>query len=128
MWDPKDYIKAWPRSHRCASSDKQIRTASQKPTLKQEDPVWKFLYANAHFIRTIWCSIPFGVGTPFPDLFFSIRPTPMATPQNTEVVRYSNHKLISVKFLCAIFSTWVSIKLKRLMRGFTFWVREHEGR
>jgi len=58
MWDPIAYIKTWLRSHRCAS-DTQIRTASQKSTVKQENPVWKFLQANAHFIRTIWCSFPF---------------------------------------------------------------------
>jgi len=38
MWDLKDYIKTWLRSHRRAS-DMQIRTASQKSTVKQEDPV-----------------------------------------------------------------------------------------
>jgi len=27
--------------------------------VKQEDPVWKFLQASAHFIRIIWCSLPF---------------------------------------------------------------------
>jgi len=27
--------------------------------MKQEDPVWKSLQANAHFFRTIWCSLPF---------------------------------------------------------------------
>jgi len=32
-----DYIKIYMRSHRCAS-DTQIRTASQKPAVKQEDP------------------------------------------------------------------------------------------
>jgi len=37
-----DYIKTWLRSHRCASYT-QIRTASQKSIVKQEDPVWKFL-------------------------------------------------------------------------------------
>jgi len=37
-----DYIKTWLRSHRCAS-DTQIGTASQKSTVKLEDPVWKFL-------------------------------------------------------------------------------------
>jgi len=42
MWDPNDYIKTWLRSQRCAS-DTQIRTTSQKSTVKQEDPVWKFL-------------------------------------------------------------------------------------
>jgi len=36
------YIETWLRSHRCAS-DTQIRTASQKSTVKQEDPVWKYL-------------------------------------------------------------------------------------
>jgi len=66
-----DYIKTWLRSHRC-SSGTQIRTARQNSTVKQEDPVWKFLSENAHFIRTIWCSLPFfGVGTAFPHLFFS---------------------------------------------------------
>jgi len=33
--------------------------ASQKCAVKQEDPVQKFFSANAHFIRTIWCSLPF---------------------------------------------------------------------
>jgi len=51
------YIKTWLRSHRC-DSDTQIRTASNKSTVRQEDPVWKFFQANAHFIRTIWCSVP----------------------------------------------------------------------
>jgi len=37
-----DYIKIWLRSQRRAS-DTQIRTASQKYIVKQEDPVWKFL-------------------------------------------------------------------------------------
>jgi len=37
-----DHIKTWLRSNRCAR-DTQIRTASQKSTVKQEDPVWKFL-------------------------------------------------------------------------------------
>jgi len=36
----------------------QIRTASQKSAVKQEDPVQKLMQANAHFIRTIWCSLP----------------------------------------------------------------------
>jgi len=36
----------------------QIHTASQKSTVKQEDPVKKLLQANAHFIRTIWCGLP----------------------------------------------------------------------
>jgi len=40
--DPNKYIKIWLLSQRCAS-DTQIRTASQKSTVKQEDPVWKFL-------------------------------------------------------------------------------------
>jgi len=34
-------------------SDTQIRTTSQNSALKQEDPLWKSLQANAHFIRTI---------------------------------------------------------------------------
>jgi len=41
MRDPNDYIKKWLQSHRCAS-DTLIRTASQKSTVTQEDPVWKF--------------------------------------------------------------------------------------
>ena len=49
MWDLNDYIKTWLRSDRCAS-DIQIRTASQKFTVKQEDPVQKFLQTNAHFL------------------------------------------------------------------------------
>jgi len=42
MWDPNDYIKTWMRSYRCAG-DTQIRTANQEPTVKQENPPWKFL-------------------------------------------------------------------------------------
>jgi len=38
MWESNDYIKTWLHSHRCAS-DTQIRTASQKSAVKQEDPV-----------------------------------------------------------------------------------------
>ena len=37
-----DYIEAWLRSHWCTSGS-QIRTAGQKSTVEQEDPVWKFL-------------------------------------------------------------------------------------
>jgi len=37
----------------------QNRTAKQKSAVKQEVPVWKLLCANAHFIRIIWCSLPF---------------------------------------------------------------------
>jgi len=37
-----DYMKTCLRSHRCAN-ETQIRTASQKTTVKQEDPGWKFL-------------------------------------------------------------------------------------
>jgi len=48
------YIKTRLPSHRRAS-DTQIRTASQTSAVKKEDPVWKFLQANAHFIQTIWC-------------------------------------------------------------------------
>jgi len=69
MWDPNDYIKPWLRSHRCASNT-QIRSAGQKSTVKQEDPVWKSLQANAHFIRIflcIWC----GNGVPTP-LFLAL--------------------------------------------------------
>jgi len=62
-----DYIKPWMRSYRCAS-DTQIRTDSQKYTVEQEDPVWKFLQ-NAHFIRNIWCRN--GVPTP---LFSALHP------------------------------------------------------
>jgi len=54
------YNDAWLRSYICAS-DTQIRIARQKSTLKQEDPVWKFLWVNVHFIRTIWCSLPFSL-------------------------------------------------------------------
>jgi len=42
MWDPNDNNKTWLRFHRCAS-DRQIPTVSQKSTVKQVDPVWKFL-------------------------------------------------------------------------------------
>jgi len=52
------YIETWLQSHRC-DSDTQMRTASQMSTVKQEHPVWKFLQANTHFIRIIWCSLPF---------------------------------------------------------------------
>jgi len=55
---PAHYIETWLRSHTC-DSDTQIRTAGQESTAKQEDPVWKFLQANAHFIRTIRCNTPF---------------------------------------------------------------------
>jgi len=51
------YLETWLRSHR-RDSDTQIRTASQKSAVKQEDPVWKCSWANAHFIRTIWCCLP----------------------------------------------------------------------
>jgi len=51
-----DYIKTWLQTHRCASNT-QIRTDNQKPTIKQGVPVWKFLWANTHFIRTIWFSL-----------------------------------------------------------------------
>jgi len=37
-----NYTKTWLRSQRCAS-DTQTRTASQKSTVKQVDPVYKFL-------------------------------------------------------------------------------------
>ena len=67
-----DYIKTCLRSHRCAS-DTQIRTASQKSTVKQEDPMWKLLQANAHFIRTIWCSLPLYMAVPTP-YFLAIHP------------------------------------------------------
>jgi len=33
--------------------------------VKQKDRVWKFLQANAHFIRSVWFSFLFGVGTEF---------------------------------------------------------------
>jgi len=39
MWDLNYYIKTWLRSHRCASN-MQIRIASQKSAVKQEDPVY----------------------------------------------------------------------------------------
>jgi len=54
----EDHIETWLWSHRCAS-DTQIRTASQKSTVKQDDPVWKFFQANSHFIRNIWSSLHF---------------------------------------------------------------------
>jgi len=38
----KGYIKTWLRTHRC-DSDTQIRTASQKSAVKQEDPAWNLL-------------------------------------------------------------------------------------
>ena len=34
-----------------------VRKGSQKSTVKDEDPVRKFLWANAHFIRNSWCSL-----------------------------------------------------------------------
>jgi len=42
MWDANDHDETWLRSHRCPN-ETQIRTARQTPTLKQEDPVWKFM-------------------------------------------------------------------------------------
>jgi len=33
-------------------------TVRQKSAVKQEDPVEKFLQANAHIFRTVWCSLP----------------------------------------------------------------------
>jgi len=36
----------------------QICTANQKFAVKQEYTVQTFLQANAHFIRTVWCSLP----------------------------------------------------------------------
>ena len=57
MWNLNDYIKTWLRSHRCANN-MHICTASQKSAVKQEYPVQTFLQANAHFIRTVWCSLP----------------------------------------------------------------------
>ena len=70
----QDYIKTW-RSHRFAS-DTQIRTTSQKSTVKQEDPMWKFMSANVRFIELfgavflfIWCEN--GVPTP---LFLALHP------------------------------------------------------
>ena len=68
-----DHIQTWLRSHRRAS-DTQIRTASQKSMVKQEDPVWKFLQANAHFIRTVWCSLPFHLVWERHSHFFSTTP------------------------------------------------------
>ena len=56
MWDLSVYIKTWLRSHKCAG-DTQSCAASQRSAVKQEDPVWKYLQANSHFIRTIWCSL-----------------------------------------------------------------------
>jgi len=37
MWDSNNYVKRWLRSHLCAS-ETQIRTASQKSSVKEEDP------------------------------------------------------------------------------------------
>jgi len=34
-----------------------VRKARQKSTVKEEDPVRKFLWANVHFIRNSWCSL-----------------------------------------------------------------------
>jgi len=89
------YIKPWLRSHRC-DSEKQIRTASQKYTVKREDPVWKFVQANAHFIRIIWCSLPF---YSVPTHFLALHPQPrvfsnyMCTVLFHAFVRYQqNHR------------------------------------
>jgi len=62
-----DYNETWLQSHRCAI-DTQIHTPSQKSVVKQEDPVRKFLQANAYFIRSVLVqsSFLFGVGTAFP--------------------------------------------------------------
>jgi len=61
-------------------SDTQIRTAGQKSAVKQEDPAWKFLYANAHFIRTIWwSSFSFRVGSRSHTSIFST--TPLFAPR-----------------------------------------------
>jgi len=38
LCDLNDYIKTWLRYHECATN-MQIRTASQKSAVKQEDPV-----------------------------------------------------------------------------------------
>jgi len=61
VWDSNDYIKTWLRSHRCASAT-QIRTASQKSTVKHEDPAWNscrrmlilFELFGAAFLF-VWC-------------------------------------------------------------------------
>jgi len=45
-----DYNKTWLRSH-ISAIDTQICTASQKSTVKQEDPMLKFLQGNAHFTQ-----------------------------------------------------------------------------
>jgi len=37
----------------------QIERLVKSLTVKQEDPVWKYLYAYAHFIRTYGCILPF---------------------------------------------------------------------
>ena len=56
----------------------QIPTASQKSVMKQENPVWKSLWANAEFSfcsnYLVQSSFLFGVGTAFPHLFFSTAP------------------------------------------------------
>ena len=61
--------------------DTQIRTASQKSAVKQEDPVWKLLWANAHFIGTfgaVFLFICCGNGVPIP-LFLSTAPLLIGT-------------------------------------------------
>jgi len=48
-----------------------VRKASQKSTVEEEDPVRKFLWANAHFFEiVVESTFIFGVGTAFPHLFF----------------------------------------------------------
>ena len=58
----QNYLQNFATSASCLKFDvkiRQIHTARQKPAMKQEDPVRKFLQANAHFIRAIWCSLHF---------------------------------------------------------------------
>jgi len=61
------YIETWLRSHK-RDSDTQTRTARQGSTVKQGNPVWKFLQAAAHFIRIIWCRLLRRAATTLPRL------------------------------------------------------------
>jgi len=51
-----DYIETWLWSHGCAS-DMQIRTASK--SLQWNRKIQCRNTCRRHFIRTIWCSLPF---------------------------------------------------------------------
>jgi len=70
MWDPNDYIKTRLLFHKCAS-DTEIRTASQKSTVKQADPVCvKILVGECSLLSNylVQSSFLFDVGTAFPHL------------------------------------------------------------